>query len=390
MVRTVFYIKTEQSTFRATLALQHPNKMDKQKGSLGESLGNIPEGVERFFLKMVEKNGHYPSTKMLRAFCQKNGHYVTKKALEQLQRRYANLAMLSNRKRKPRAHSTLAIPRYGHVFVDLFFFRPEWKGYNNNIASFVLGVEASTKQLAVFTMRGKSSEHWKEGLKKLITESVFDIVKTLVVDQEPSLVSKTFRTRLFNDHGTQIMFLKRRDKSYLSEVMGRWVKTALAKSCQARKNSGDKNYRRWIDALPGIVKAFNDKPCGKFTSYKRKDIRVSNFDSFLDEKMGSGKESDYTLKLNTRTYDVDKLGIKKMQKLFQYPLGAHVLASKRSLANADKSNESTFFKPSVTGGYSEVIFTVVQRVLTATKEPELMVPGNRIEHFSAWRQMRVN
>jgi len=346
--------------------------MTEAKGE-NEIASDIPPDLEAFFLKRVGKTGSVPTAEELKKFCDLRGMRVPRRLLVDFRRRYVHLAVLSNAKRRPRVHASIGIPRYGIVFTDLFFFRKNWKGYNAGVHMFGLGIEASTKQLAAFPMRGKTAEHWREFVRRVITESVFDTVRIICSDREPALVSRNFRTRLQNEHGTRIVFLRRKSKSYLAETAGRWVKTALARACAQRKEDGEPDYRKWTKFLPDVVSGFNSKPASAGSDFRRKDVNRDNYARFMNQKWGDLE--DYTMRLNTRTLDADAIDLKRKDALFRLPLGCRVLALKRSLETGEKDREGAFFKPSVTGGYSATVFVVARRLLATSSDPGVMVPG---------------
>lgn len=255
------------------------------------------------------------------------------------------------------------------MFVDLAFYRTEWKGYNNNMVGFVIGVEASTQQLAAVPVRSKKSSEWQRALLAIADESVIDGVRSVVSDQEPAIVSRNFRAEMMKKRGVRFFFLYRKEKSYLAEAMIRWLKTSLSKVSEERKSSGG-NHKRWIDVVPNVVASFNARKA-RNTKYMRKDIDRNNYFEFLSKVF---KVADATLLLNSPTIDAKDLFSKKWtNRFFSYSMGERVLVSKRAsgLYKADQK----FPKPSVHGSYLDDVFQVCRRVLKKNRDNTILVPG---------------
>lgn len=255
------------------------------------------------------------------------------------------------------------------MFVDLAFYRPEWKKFNNNMVGFVVGVEASTQQLAAVAVKSKKTQEWHRALISIADQSIIDGVKTMVSDQEPAIVSRNFRKNMMKQRGIQFQFLKRKEKSYLAEVMIRWVKTALSKVSEERK-MGSVDHRRWVDALPNVVNSFNNRKA-RDTSTLRKNIDRSNYFNFLADVF---KVSDPTMLMNSSTVDASNMFSSKWtNRFFRFEMGERVLVSKRAsgLYNADQ----TFPKPSVHGAYLDKVYKVCRRVLKKNRDNSIMIPG---------------
>lgn len=258
------------------------------------------------------------------------------------------------------------------MFVDLAFYRTKWKSFNNNKIGFVIGVEASTQQLAAVAVKSKKKEEWHRALITISDESVIDGVRSMVSDQEPAIVSRSFRREMMQKRGVGFHFLYRKEKSYLAEAMIRWVKTGLSKVSEERRARGEE-HRRWVDVLPNLVASFNARKA-RGTDYSRKDIDRSNYFDFLSKVF---KVPDATMLMNSPTLDAEHLFSKKWtNRFFRYNVGERVLVSKR--ASGFYKADQTFPKPSVHGSYLDKVYKVRRRILKKNRDNTIMVPGKKL------------
>lgn len=291
------------------------------------------------------------------------------KKLREYRLYYAHLANLTSRRARAREFATVPLPILGLVFIDLAFFKPRWSGHNGGHAAFLVAVEASTQQLAAFPMKGKTTDDWRKAVLQVLDESVIPSVKTFVCDREPAVFSKHFRTRLDRERGVDIKFLTRRHKSYRAESMIRWVKVALSKTVNQRLENGDPHYRRWTDTLPTVVKSFNRRPAHG-TSFRRSDIRVSNYKAYLNELF---QTKDASLLFNTGNLNADRLfSAKWLARLFKFDVGDEVLVHR----SATRQHGEAFSKPSVEGSFQPQPARVQSRWLKRSLN-QFMVPGKQ-------------
>lgn len=334
-------------------------------------LSSFPDALERFVRREISKGRALQWTDVWRQ-AERLNLQVTKREVKNFLKYFVHLAQLSTKKYRPAQHATLPFPSYGVVFMDAAFTDRQDKDANEGAVGFVVGVEAATQQLAAFPMRGKTSDDWREAVTSLIDRSVIDRVKTIVSDMEPAILSKRFREKLKRERNIHVMFLTRKSKSYLAEVMIRHCKVALAKAREQRKENGDPNYRRWIDILPNVVESFNQRKA-RGTTYRRKDVRRSNFNAYLNELMGS---SDATMLWNSSTIAADGLFSQRwLKRLFALSLGEKVLVHRKAGASTGKQ---TFYKPSTRGGFLSQPYRIARRVLQRTADRTLLVPGKSL------------
>lgn len=155
-------------------------------------------------------------------------------------------------------------------------------------------------------------------------------------------------------------------------VYRRWIKVGLARAVNTREDSGDPNFRRWTETLPALVKSLNDKSA-RGTSFRRADVRSSNFPDFLNELY---QTSDHTLLHNLfGEIDADRLfggsDSKKLRQLFKFPLGAVVLVHR----SAYYQHGTAFSKPSIQGSFRSEPARVKSRWLKRVRGGRLLVPG---------------
>lgn len=332
---------------------------------------HIPEVVQLLLAKSVSAGQSLSAEDIVKASRQAGYPGVTLQEAARWRRYFAHLQRLSSAKRTPKKFATALLPHYGLVFVDAGFCYRRWAGYNNGVWSFVVGVEAATQQLALAPLRSKKSVHWRQALEAIVTESVFGRVNTLVSDQEPSIVSRTFRDKLRDELGVNCIFLTKGSKAYLAETFIRHVKSSLAAAVEQRKSDGDKNYRQWVRLLPSVARSFN----GRFangTSYKRRDIDEKNFGDYLRQLLGV---KDPTLLVHTGSIPAGKLFPPRwVKRIFKLALGQHVLVNKAAVRSSDKG---VFDKSSLQGAWLPYVYRVERQLLKRSKDG-LLVPVYRV------------
>ena len=327
----------------------------------------IPPKTEAFLRESVSK-GTFPSLKELKKFARKKGEKVSTEDLANYAQFYVRVAKLSSKKPRPNRWASLGISHYGLVFVDLAYMYQRYKAFNGNHVGFVLGVEAMCHKLAVIPIKNKTKLEWKRAIHEMVDASVFDRVTTLASDQEPAILSRHFRKQLEAEKGVSVVFLTRKNKSFLAETYIHHVKKAIAKATEMRRMESDPDYRNWISLLPAIVKTFNNR-YARGTSFKRKDVNASNFHDFLGEML---KTEDPTLLMHTRSIDADRLASRKwIARLFRFDLGQKVLVHRKAIG---KTSE-LFTKPSERGSFSPSPKVIHKRVLKRTADSKFLIPG---------------
>lgn len=341
-----------------------PRRLDRQA---------LPEALEEYIRKAVGR-GEQPSDQDLLKAAKKAGiPPPPRQKLRDYKLYYAHLANLTSRKARAREFATIPLPILGLVFIDLAFYRPQWAKHNGGHKGFLVAVEASTQQLAAFPMKGKTTDDWRKAVLQVLDESVIPSVKTFVCDREPAVFSKHFRTRLSRERGVDIKFLTRRHKSYRAESMIRWVKVALTKTVNQRVANGDPDFRGWADTLPAVVKSFNRRSAHG-TSFRRSDIRLTNYHAYLNELF---QTDDSSLLLNTGNLNADRLFSDRwLARLFKFKVGDEVLVHR----SATRQHGEAFAKPSVEGSFRQRPARVQSRWLKRSLN-QFLVPGE-------WRSLQ--
>lgn len=329
--------------------------------------GELTPSVEKYLRSNLSK-GKLPTVSKLMKAAKGAGESLNKSDAEQWVKFYADIAQLATKRITPKVFQTQSVATYGLIFIDLAMFRPKFKALNRGAIGFIAAVEATTQQVASFPMRGKRTKDWRRAIDQVLDESVFGVVRTLVSDQEPAIVSRHFRNKLLAERGVRMVFLSQRHKAYAAEGYIRWLKNALVKAEAMRKRTPTLDHRKWTEVLPNIVTSFNQRKA-RNTSYKRKDIDEKNFDDFLGELFGT---TDASLLMNSGTLDIGRaFSPKWTNRLFRFEQGERVLVARR----AEKLG-GAFQKPSVHGGFSPKVRIVAQRLMKRTRDRHnLLVPG---------------
>lgn len=177
---------------------------------------SLPPAVETYIQRNVGQ-GKFPSLKQLRRVAQSSGSSVTDAELRRYTKYFKHLAQIASKPRRRKGFMTSPLPLLGYVFIDLAFYRPEWKRFNKGKVGFVVAVDASTQQLACVAVKGKTKADWAEAVKAICDTSALSLVRTIVSDMEPALFSRHFRETLARERNVGFVFLKANSKAFLAE-----------------------------------------------------------------------------------------------------------------------------------------------------------------------------
>lgn len=84
---------------------------------------------------------------------------------------------------------------------------------------------------------------------------------------------------------------------------------------------------RWLDVLTQIITHNNNQLCPGSKTFKRNEIKPSNFLDYLDESKGEGK--DFTMRMNSRSLSSSSMVSKEaVDLLFKFKVGDAVMISR--------------------------------------------------------------
>lgn len=250
-------------------------------------------------------------------------------------------------------YMSVAIPRYGLVFIDLGFLE-EWKNYNKGYVGFLAAYEVMSQQIYVHPIRGKTRRSLALALEAMLEQSAFASVHTIISDLEPSATSKRFRSELREKYGVEIHFLTNRSKSYYAELLVSKIKRSLGLRFSYTKD------RQWIGRpIQEFVKQHNDTVI-KGTTFKRKDIDSSNAEAFLMQKNDTPWPR---LFYNSATIGTDVFTKKDAKKLWKLEPGDKVLIRIDKNPRSPQYKKRLFRKKSLHGSYSSELYTIASRTL---------------------------
>lgn len=260
----------------------------------------------------------------------------------------------------------MAYFRYGVVQIDFASFKPQWRRQNGGNVGFLVAVEASSGQLAVEPVAGKSMEQHRLGLDRCLTEGVIDRPSLIQTDREAVMMSPRYLQELREEYGIRVHYIKARNKAWKAERAVRFVKQALSRRL-AMSGASERNWTRFVAPL---VKEFNARAIGK-TGYLRRDVNHANFTDYMAKKW---KVPDPTALFNLAT--VTDTSIKNRawkRKLWRYRRGTKVLLLDR--AEHRSGAGGSFKKVSETGRFDRRRpYYVVSRALKSSGDFSL-IPG---------------
>ena len=267
--------------------------------------------------------------------------------------------------------------------IDIGFIE-EHKAYNKNISAFLVGKEMISGCLGAVELKSKSSADIFEALKKMLNSGTFNQIHTIVMDREAAVQSKAFKKRLFEAFGISIHHIVSRNKAYYAELGISYVKKQIGMKIAATGN------KKWIGGvLEKIVENYNKQKIPN-TTFTRNSITRQNTQKFLAQRY---KMKYPLLMFNSATLFGTDLKNKKWKKnIFRFNIGDKVLIAKKvylknELKKKHRHNNNNnnnhnkddatyspyarskyltsaqFLKPSLTGSYSDRVYTIKSRYL---------------------------
>jgi hypothetical protein len=213
----------------------------------------------------------------------------------------------------------------------------------------------------------------------MLNSGTFNQIHTIVMDREAAVQSKAFKRRLFEAYGISIHHIVSRNKAYYAELGISYVKKQIGMRIAATGN------KRWIGGvLEKIVENYNKQKIPN-TTFTRNGITRQNTQKFLSQKY---KMKYPLLMFNSATLFGTDLKNKKWKKnIFRFNIGDKVLIAKkvylrdelkkkyrqnnkdndgaayRPYARGKYLTSAQFLKPSLTGSYSDRVYTIKSRYL---------------------------
>ncbi len=309
--------------------------------------------LKDYFIKTVEKKNYIPTTDELILYCKnKLNISIKSKDIVKFRRQYKPIALYTQSLRKPKLTSGYCFPKYGTIQIDLAFFKPKWKGFNQGFHIFLVVVECLSQRIAARPIKSKTSENIETALENILFNELTDI-HLVLSDRETAVVSKKFCDKMRKNFNIEVAFLKRLHKSYKAERAIRSIKSNLTQLCQLKET------KRWIDLLQGVVSALNKKQAFG-SKLKRSQVNKMNYLDVLDSYYNS---QDGTLLQNVNEARSLNESVKK--KLFKYQIGDRVFLSRRGDYNVKE--QGSFLKPSEKGYFSATPYTIQDLLLKSNK-----------------------
>lgn len=269
-----------------------------------------------------------------------------------------------SRKDRTKHYQTIGVPRQGLYFIDYGEFHKNWSKFNEGCTGFLIAVENLTNRLFVLPTKGKDTKQWLSSIEKFV--EVTRDVRIIFSDRDSVALSKKFRGEIEREYNIKWHFLKKGNKSYLAERYIGFVKTKLS---QALEKNGQ-NTRKWIDFVSPLCESYNaEKIAG--TSYVRKTVHAKNFDHFVGQLLGLGKDPE----LEYNGFKVGPfLNENWNKKIFKFSLGDKVRLARTANWKDASEKAGVFDKVSSRGAYGKKEFTVGSRQLRTNKLRNMLVP----------------
>jgi hypothetical protein len=329
--------------------------------------------LKQLFLSRLSQ-GIVMTTKNLRDYVRKHKLTVSSSQIQKVRRSWPYVAKFEVMKRRPK-YMSASILKFGTLMIDIGFIE-DHKGYNNNISAFLVGKEIVSGCLGAVELRNKSSSAIYEGLQKMLNKKTFNQIHTIVMDREAAVKSEKFKRRLLDAYGISTHHIVSRNKAYFAENGISYVKKQIGMKIAA---TGD---RRWIGpVLQTIVENYNSQKIPN-TTFTRDGVTRQNTQKFLSQKY---KLKYPSLLFNSATvFGSDFKNKKWKRNIFRFNIGDKVLLAKkvyfkeelkkRSQQNREDAafkpyarnkylTSAQFLKPSLTGGYSNRVYTIKSRYL---------------------------
>ena len=306
------------------------------------------------------RSGRVMTREEVRALAKKRGVPWSEASYARMLGGFPGLQKYWEPRGRPRFQTVLRSSGYGTVFIDLFFLgKPR---ANGGAVGFLLGAEASSGQLAAVPIRGKGLEEMQRAVRKLVDESVFDSVKTVLCDKESALLSPKFRSAMKKERGINMRYLSTRVKSFLAERYGKYVKTKLHALMEQNGTS------RWVDFVRPLLSAHNSREVPG-TRIKRKNVDDRNAQGVMEKRL---RVEDFDDLLSVST--VSDSSIKNddwLDALFKLDREEKVRILRSAVPGA-----TAFSKPSRTGYFTDELYRVVDRKLATTRDLAV-IPGEQ-------------
>ena len=253
--------------------------------------------------------------------------------------------------------------KYGCLMMDHAEFRPKWKLRNKGATGFLLAVEVLSQQLMCEPVKNKSLQEWKNAIERMLPSKI-DGIHTIISDRDSVATSKNFRNWIKEKYNIDWDYLRSRSKAFLAERYIRFIKSRLSAAIKA--NPKDLN---WIQYLPPVLQDFNSKNVTG-TDIPRNSIDRFNWMKLVEARLGISDASSF---VNISDFgDPHKTWA---DKIFKYKRGDRVLLSRKAdYKRGQTFTSKTFEKPSVSGAYSDFVYTITSR---------------RLKHVNKWALTKV-
>jgi hypothetical protein len=330
--------------------------------------------VKQYFLAKLGQ-GIVMTKQNLKDYVRRHNLVVSSSQLKKIKRSWPYVAKFETMKRKPK-YMSASILKFGTLMIDIGFIE-EHKAYNKNISAFLVGKEMVSGCLGAVELKSKSSTDIFKALQKMLNNGTFNQIHTIVMDREAAVQSKAFKKRLFDAYGIAIHHIVSRNKAYYAELGIYYIKKQIGMRIAATGN------KRWIGGvLEKIVENYNEQKVPN-TTFTRNSITRQNTQKILAQKY---KMKYPSLLFNSATlYGTDLKNKKWKKNIFRFNIGDKVLIAKKvylkdelkkryqkkddddgpykPYARSKYLTNAQFLKPSLTGSYSDRVYTIKSRYL---------------------------
>lgn len=320
------------------------------------------EILKKQFITSLDK-GRVMTFRELYALSLQKNLKVSTKQIKQIRDNWIETAIFKGAKLKPSVYQSVGIPKLGLLQADVAFMEKGVEKINSNYIGFLLVVCVATGLIEYRLIKKKDAEIYLKALISIIKSNFFPACHTIQTDAERGLTTHAKILKI--KFGIQMHVLVRGSKAFCAERAIRTLKTNVS-IVQLRKKSN-----KWIDILKQVVEHHNkEKAFG--TSFRRIDIKDSNFLKFLDERF---RKQDYTMGYSSTAIDYASIGQDDWgPKIFKFKPGDKVLLTIVNDKGIDRKYK-TFLKKTRQGIFGPNIYIVVQASLRSSFRGDL-VPGN--------------
>ena len=320
------------------------------------------ERVRNHFKFKLER-GVLLSTKELLSYASKNKIEGVSREEVALMRLEHKFLARYEKVRSPKSYMKTTKYRYGVCQTDLGFMDKKHREFNEGCWGFIVCVEVGSLQVALEPVKDKTSESYKDALRKVAETSSIHKISVLLSDRERALTSPATVKELELKYGIKMKFLSFRNKAYLAELFVSIVKKMLGVALAYAKKRGAENPNNWIKFLKPVEKHLNSRKVPG-TNFSRSSVHEFNYMQMRNEQENG--EAYTNMNIADVSSRVLSDGSGNWNKhFFKYKKNEKVLLDLRALKGL--SRRTLFHKAARQGGYSKESYLVAEARLKSNK-----------------------